>query len=205
MFYYLEGKLALCKSNLCVIDCSGVGYQLTVSLNTSDKFINKEGTTVKLYTHLAVREDGIEMFGFSSIDERETFHNLTSVSGIGPKVALSILSQFTPDKLALAICTEDVKSIAKAPGIGPKTAARIVLELRDKISKEMLATDNTSPSMPQRAGTAPRMSKNLTEATEALMVLGYDKNTILTALSGIDTEQTPVSEIVRLALRKMAR
>ena len=205
MFYYLEGKLALCKSNLCVIDCSGVGYQLTVSLNTSDKFINKEGTTVKLYTHLAVREDGIEMFGFSSIDERETFHNLTSVSGIGPKVALSILSQFTPDKLALAICTEDVKSIAKAPGIGPKTAARIVLELRDKISKEMLATDNTSPSMPQRTGTAPRMSKNLTEATEALMVLGYDKNTILTALSGIDTEQTPVSEIVRLALRKMAR
>ena len=135
MFYYLKGELALCKSNLCIIDCGGVGYQLTVSLNTSDKLLTKEGTTVKLYTHLAVREDGIELFGFSSIEERETFHNLISVSGIGPKVALSILSYFTPDKLALAICTEDVKSIAKAPGIGPKTAARIVLELRDKISK----------------------------------------------------------------------
>ena len=205
MFYYLEGKLALCKSNLCVIDCSGVGYQLTVSLNTSDKFTNKEGSTVKLYTHLAVREDGIELFGFSSIDERETFHNLTSVSGIGPKVALAILSHFTPDKLPLAICTEDVKSIAKAPGIGPKTAARIVLELRDKISKEMLSADTPVSSAPQRSSTASRMSKNLTEATEALMVLGYDKNTILTALSGIDTEQTPVSEIVRMALKKMAR
>ena len=204
MFYYLEGKLALCKGTLCVIDCSGVGYQLTVSLNTSDKFTNKEGEHVKLYTHLAVREEGVELFGFSSIDERETFHNLTSVSGIGPKVALAILSHFTPDKLALAISSEDVKSIAKAPGIGPKTAARIVLELRDKISKEILSSDLPASS-PGRTSTASKMSKNLTEATEALMVLGYDKNTILNALSGIETEQTPVSEIVRLALKKMAR
>lgn len=207
MFYYLEGKLALCKNSLCVIDCGGVGYQLTVSLNTSDKFLTKEGETVKLYTHLAVREDGVELFGFASIDERETFHNLTSVSGIGPKAALSILSYFTPDKLALAICTEDVKSIAKTPGIGPKTAARIVLELRDKISKEMLSQDsaiqtgqNTRPAMTQG-----KTSKNLSEATEALMVLGYDKNSILTALNGIDTENTPVSEIIRLALKKLSR
>ncbi len=206
MFYYLKGELALCKSNLCVIDCGGVGYQLTVSLNTSDKFLTKEGTIVKLYTHLAVREDGVELFGFSSLDERDTFHNLTSVSGIGPKVALSILSYFTPDKLALAICTEDIKSIAKTPGIGPKTAARIVLELRDKISKEMLSSElGVTSSGGSRSAPASKLSKNLSEATEALMVLGYDKNTILTALNGIDTENTPVSEIIRLALKKLSR
>lgn len=206
MFYYLKGELALCKSNLCVIDCGGVGYQLTVSLNTSNKYLTKEGTTVKLYTHLAVREDGIELFGFSTLDERDTFHNLTSVSGIGPKVALSILSYFTPDKLALAICTEDVKSIAKTPGIGPKTAARIVLELRDKISKEMLSSDAPVGATSTARSAAPtKLTKNLSEATEALMVLGYDKNTILTALGGIDTENTPVSEIIRLALKKLSR
>ena len=204
MFYYLNGVLAHCKSNLCVIDCGGVGYQLTVSLNTTDKLFGKEGTTVKLYTHLAVREDGVEMFGFSSLDERDTFHNLTSVSGIGPKVALSILSHFTPDKLALAICTEDVKSIAKAPGIGPKTAARIVLELRDKISKEMMNTDTVTSSTGVKAAPV-KLTKNLSEATEALMVLGYDKNTVLGALNGIDTENTPVSEIIRLALIKLSR
>ena len=207
MFFYLQGELAVRKSNLCVIDCAGVGYQLTVSLNTSDKLLGKEGTKVKLYTHLAVREDGVELFGFSSLEERETFHNLTSVSGIGPKVALSILSQFTPDKLALAICTEDVKSIAKTPGIGPKTAARIVLELRDKISKEML---NSDLSFAERSTTpatvkSQKTGKNLSEATEALMVLGYDKNSILAAISGIDTENTPVSEIIRLALKKLSR
>ena len=206
MFFYLQGELAVCKSNLCVIDCGGVGYQLTVSMNTSDKLLGKEGTRVKLYTHLAVREDGVELFGFSSLEERETFHNLTSVSGIGPKVALSILSQFTPDKLALAICTEDVKSIAKTPGIGPKTAARIVLELRDKISKEMLSADlGSTVQSTSVAIKTPKISKNLSEATEALMVLGYDKNSILGAINGIDTENTPVSEIIRLALKKLSR
>lgn len=206
MFFYLQGELAVRKSNLCVIDCGGVGYQLTVSLNTSDRLLGKEGSKVKLYTHLAVREDGVELFGFSSLEERETFHNLTSVSGIGPKVALSILSQFTPDKLALAICTEDVKSIAKTPGIGPKTAARIVLELRDKISKEMLSSDvSFSQPTSSPAARTTKISKNLSEATEALMVLGYDKNAILGAITGIDTEQTPVSEIIRHALKKLSR
>ena len=206
MFFYLQGELTVRKSNLCVIDCVGVGYQLTVSLNTSDRLLGKEGSKVKLYTHLAVREDGVELFGFSSLEERETFHNLTSVSGIGPKVALSILSQFTPDKLALAICTEDVKSIAKTPGIGPKTAARIVLELRDKISKEMLSSDvSFSQPTSSPAARTTKISKNLSEATEALMVLGYNKNAILGAITGIDTEQTPVSEIIRLALKKLSR
>ena len=141
MFYYLKGELVHRDTNFCVIDCGGVAYRLTVSLSTLSHLVGKDGTTVKLYTYLAVREDGVELFGFGSNEERASFNQLTSVSGIGPKVAMSVLSTFTPDRLALAICTEDVKAIAKAPGIGAKTAARIVLELRDKISKEMLSGD----------------------------------------------------------------
>ena len=137
MFYYLNGELALRDINTCVIDCGGVGYKLTISTITSESLASKLGQKVKLYTHLAVREDGVEMFGFGSNEERHTFNLLTAVSGIGPKAAMSILSVMTPDRLAMAVCTEDIKSISKAPNIGAKTAARIVLELKDKIAKEM--------------------------------------------------------------------
>ena len=206
MFYYLKGELVHRDTNFCVIDCGGVAYRLTVSLSTLSHLVGKDGTTVKLYTYLAVREDGVELFGFGSNEERASFNQLTSVSGIGPKVAMSVLSTFTPDRLALAICTEDVKAIAKAPGIGAKTAARIVLELRDKISKEMLSGD--VPSSSKTAVSAPTtapMSKSFSEATEALMVLGYDKNTVLGVLKDMDVKNTDVSEIIRLALKKLAR
>ena len=133
MFYYVCGELAYKDLNTCVIDCGGVGYKLTVSHITSESLASSVGKRVKLFTYLAVREDGVELFGFASDTERASFNRLTSVSGVGPKVAMSILSVMTPENLALAICTEDVKSIAKAPGIGSKTAARIVLELKDKI------------------------------------------------------------------------
>ena len=202
MFYYLQGELAYRDISCCVIDCGGVGYKLTVSLLTSEAYASKLGKTVKLYTHLAVREDGIELFGFGSNEEKECFNRLTSVSGIGPKAAMSILSTMTPEKLAVAICTEDKKAIAKANGIGAKSAARIILELKDKIGKDIsipdAATLTSNSSMPQN-------NKNLSEATEALAVLGYDKATILTALNGIDTAANDVGEIIRLALKKLAR
>lgn len=204
MFYYLKGELVHRDTNFCVLDCHGVAYQLTVSLTTLDRLVGKEGATVLLYTHLAVREDGVELFGFGSKEERATFHQLTSVSGVGPKVAMSILSTFSPDRLALAICTEDIRGIAKAPGIGQKTAARIVLELRDKISKEMLSGDVSTPTKSTVSRASAPTSKNLSEATEALMVLGYDKNTILGAIKNIDVQNTDVSEIIRLALKKLA-
>ncbi|MBP3583007.1 MAG: Holliday junction branch migration protein RuvA, partial [Clostridia bacterium] len=137
MLYYLKGELAYRENGMCVVDCGGVGYRLTVSLNTSDALITKVGKEVKIFTYLAVREDGVELFGFGTTDERDCFNKLTSVSGVGPKVAMSILSTLPPEKLVLAICTEDVKAIAKAPGIGSKTAARIVLELKDKFSDDM--------------------------------------------------------------------
>ena len=202
MFYYLCGELTYGDSNTCVIDCGGVGYKLTVSLITATSLSSKLNTKVKLYTHLAVREDGIELFGFGSNEERECFNHLTSVSGVGPKVAMSILSNMTPDRLALAICTEDAKAIAKTPGIGPKSAARIILELKDKISKDMMGLDTG-----KNLDTPPLKSVirgNVSEASEALMVLGYDKSTILSVLRDADPAMD-VGDIIKLALKKLTR
>ena len=203
MFYYVCGELAYKDLNTCVIDCGGVGYKLTVSLITSESLASSVGKKVKLYTYLAVREDGIELFGFSSDNERASFNRLTSVSGVGPKVAMSILSAMTPEALALAICTEDVKAIAKAPGIGSKTAARIVLELKDKISKDVSIPDASALTKGSSTATV-KGGKNLSEAMEALMVLGYDKNTVLNVLKDVDTN-IDVGEIIRMALKKLAR
>ena len=202
MFYYLCGELAYKDLSTCVIDCSGVGYKLTVSQITSESLASSVGKRVKLFTYLAVREDGIELFGFGSDEERACFNRLTSVSGVGPKAAMSILSIMTPADLAAAICTENTKAIAKASGIGGKTAARIILELKDKISKDISIPDadmlNSNSSIPAKGG------KNLSEAAEALMVLGYDKSTVLNVLKDIDTNIN-VGDIIRLALRKLAR
>ncbi len=204
MFYYLKGELAYRDINTCVIDCGGVGYKLTVSLITSEALVSKLGKEIKLFTHLAVREDGVEMFGFGSYEEKECFNRLTSVSGIGPKAAMSILSTMTPEKLALAICTDDAKAIAKSPGIGAKSALRIILELKDKMSKDML---NESITNAGNTVSASNYTSNsyVSEAMEALMVLGYDKATVLSALSGIDPAITDSGEIIRQALKKLAR
>ena len=202
MFYYLNGTLEYRDSSTCVIDCGGVGYKLTISLTTSDSLVNKMNQKVKLYTYLAVREDGIELFGFGTNEERACFNQLISVSGVGPKAAMSILSTLSPDKFSLAVCTEDVKAISKAQGIGSKTAARIVLELKDKISKDMMTLGSKVQD------TAPIQSTSnatLSEAAEALMVLGYDKNTVLNALRGLDTSSADVGEIIKAALKKLAR
>ena len=203
MFYYLNGELALCEPGCCVIDCGGVGYKLTTSLTTSQNMANKIGQKVKFFTYLAVREDGVELFGFESNEERACFNLLISVSGVGPKAATAILSMMTPDRFSLAVCTEDTKFISKTPGIGPKTAARIVLELKDKISKDMM-TATPSQTLGTASAKATPMSKNLSEATEALMVLGYDKNTVLSVIKDIDPA-TEVGSIIKAALKKLAR
>ena len=204
MFYYLSGELAYRDLSTCVIDCGGVGYKLTVSFITSESLMTKLGKQVKLYTHLAVREDGIELFGFGSYEEKECFNKLISVSGIGPKAAMSILSTMTPEKLAVAICTEDTKAIAKSPGIGAKSAARIVLELKDKMSADMLGASSTT-SVSSTSATSFVSNSAISEAAEALSVLGYDKNTVLSALKGIDPSVTDVGEIIKAALKKLAR
>lgn len=204
MFYYLRGELALLDTGFCVIDCGGVGYQLTVSQITAESLASKVGKEVKVFTSLAVREDGVEMFGFGTTDEKGAYTMLTSVSGVGPKAAMAILSIMTPEKLALAVATEDIKSISKAQNIGKKTAARIVLELKDKIAKDFISTSGTSSDVGISIDVPHQKSSNLSEASEALMVLGYDKNTVLNALKSIDPSLDPGS-IIRLALKKLAR
>jgi len=202
MYYYLNGILEFRDHNTCVIDCGGVGYKLTVSLLTSETLSAKLGQKVKLYTHLAVREDGIELFGFGSNEERACFNQLTTVSGVGPKAAMSILSTLSPDKFSLAVCTDDVKAISKASGIGTKTAMRIVLELKDKISKDMMTLGSKISA--EDVGLISSSSA-LSEATEALMVLGYDKASVLAALKGLDVSKMESGDIIKNALKKLAK
>ena len=206
MFYYLNGELALRDINMCVIDCGGVGYKLTISMITSESLASKLGQKVKLYTYLAVREDGVELFGFGSNEERHAFNLLTGVSGVGPKAAMNILSVMSPDRLAMAVCTEDIKGISKAPNIGAKTAARIVLELKDKIAKDFITSAGSEKSVGS-VGSAPHASAtsgNLSEATEALIVLGYDRSSVIKALAGIDPS-LDVGMIIKAALKKLAK
>ncbi len=203
MFYYLKGELAYRENGLCVIDCGGVGYKLTVSMNTSDILLSKLGKEVKLFTHLAVREDGIELFGFATTEERDCFNSLIAVSGVGPKAATSILSTLTPEKLALAIDGEDIKAISKAQGIGSKTAARIVLELKGKLPDSLSSITSVGASRPSEAVT--KRSGAFQDASEALISLGYDKSSVLDALKNIDPASRDASEIIRLALKKLMR
>ncbi|MBR5448552.1 MAG: Holliday junction branch migration protein RuvA [Clostridia bacterium] len=204
MFYYLNGELTVRDINFCVIDCGGVGYQLTISLTTSESLAAKMNQKVKLYTHLAVREDGVEMFGFGTVEEKTAFNLLTSVSGVGPKAAMSILSIMTPERLSLAIMNDETKAIAKAQNIGAKTAARIILELKDKVAKDMIYSGGNSTLGDVASVAHTTIGGNLGEAAEALAALGYDKATITTVLKDIDSK-LPSGEIIRLALKKLAR
>ena len=206
MYYYVKGELTYSDQSTAVVECAGVGYRLTISLITSDVLSRKRGEIVRLFTHLSVREDGIELFGFLSEEERNVFNLLTAVSGVGPKAAMSLLSSFSPDKLIFAVGTEDVKSLARANGIGSKTAARIVLELKDKVSGDFFRQSGATAANPD--GTlidAPRKSGKLSEATEALTALGYDKSQILAALRGVDIEKLSLEEIITAALRKFVK
>ena len=200
MFYYIRGALAYSDLTTAVIDAGGVGYKMTVSQTTHDA-LPSLGKEAKLFTHMAVREDGIELFGFATLDELTAFKLLISVSGVGPKVAISILSLLTPQKFTAVVCSEDKKTLGKASGVGAKTAARIILELKDKISKDMMSSGSKNLDTPP---IKIAIGGNIAEASEALAVLGYDKNTILSVLKGIDPS-TEVGEIVKTALKKLTR
>lgn len=209
MFYYIEGKLAHLDYGFAVIDANGVGYKMTITQTTYEAMPPhlsvSEAPIVRLYTYMAVREDGIELFGFASEAELEAFKLLITVSGVGPKAAIAILSVFSPDKLAITIMNEDTKAIAKANGIGAKTAARIVLELKDKVSK----TYGESISVPQNTvsskETAIAGSSKLSDAQSALLVLGYTKTEILAALRGVDISNKETDDIIRLALKNLSK
>ena len=207
MFYYISGKLAMANPTTAVIDAGGVGYKLTISENTYNALPPRhtvESPTAKLYTYMAVREDGIELFGFASETELSSFKMLLSVSGVGPKAAISILSLLTPEKFALAVCTEDRKTISKANGIGPKTAARIILELKDKLMKET-DIDAAANASIESAAPVKTNSGKLSEAQDALMVLGYSRAEALNVLKNIDTQTLGLEEIIKRALKLLMK
>ncbi len=198
MFYYIYGTLAHREAGVAVIDCGGVGYKLTVSQNTLSELDRNAARSdkAKLYTYMAVREDDVELFGFYTEDELASFKLLLTVSGIGPKAAMGVLSAFTPDGLARAVSSEDTKAIARANGIGAKGAARIVLELKDKLSYSGDTTEKI-----QMPSTAPKAKgSHLTEAAEALTALGYSRAEVNTVLAKMDTGGKDAGEIIRLAL-----
>lgn len=207
MFYFISGKLAHLDATFAVVDAGGVGYKLTISGATYSQMpphrSTEEKPTVTLYTHMAVREDGIELFGFATEEELDSFKLLITVSGVGPKAAISILSLLSPAKLALAICTDDKKTIAKASGIGPKTAARIVLELKDKLKGHSFADVDTDESISVFDDIST--SDKRADALSALTVLGYTRGEAEAVLKKIDTATLEVDDIIKEALKKLMR
>ena len=206
MFYYISGKLAYLDPTFAVIDAGGVGYKLTISQTTFSqlsKSTDEATDLTKLYTYMSVREDGVELYGFSSVEELDAYKLLITVSGVGPKAATAILSQLTPQRLTVAILNDDKKSISQANGIGPKTAARIILELKDKLAKVSFADSNIS--IEAEDFVASSGSNNLSDALDALIALGYSRNEANSVLKTIDTKNSELDDIIRLALKKMMK
>ena len=203
MYYYLNGTLDTATMTYAVIECAGVGYRVNISANTFSKIASSVGGKVKIYTYLSVREDAMELFGFATEDEKRAYELLIGVSGIGPKAAIAILSALTVKNLTFAILSGDVKSISSANGVGAKTAARVVLELKDKIGKEfpdaMQKVDDEEPI----AAVGNTAGAVLDEAREILLTLGYTRSEIQSALKGVSASDT--DSCVREALRKLMK
>ena len=200
MFYYVSGIVAHVEPYLAVIDCGGVGYACRTTNYTLS--VLKKGDKAKLFTYLNVREDAMELYGFATQEELSLFQQLISVSGVGPKAALSILSASTPANLALSIITGDEKALTCAQGIGKKIAQRIILELKDKLAKGQIAPGGESYG---GTGVTVIPENKGSEAAAALAVLGYSTGEIGVALKGIDLEALTLEEIVRQALKKMVK
>ncbi len=205
MIHCLTGELIILDalSMTAVIDCCGVGYKVAITGNTLTKLNNPAASAkekVRLYTYMAVREDAVELYGFYTTEELDTFRMLIGVSGVGPKAAVAILSIMTPAALSAAIQAEDAKALSRAQGVGGKTAARIVLELKDKFAKKLFA------DIPETAGAAPAAvsSGHLSDARDALLVLGYSRSEITAALQGQDPA-SDTEEIIRKALAKLMK
>ena len=203
MFYYIKGPLAYKDTSTAVVEAGGVGYKMTVSQTTVNS-LPAVGGTVKLYTHMSVREDGVELFGFYSTEEMAAFKLLINVSGVGPKVAVSILSFLTPDKFILAVSSEDAKLLSKANGVGAKTAARIILELKDKLPA-LGGVSMGDVSASATATASGGSSSELADAIEALSAIGYTRAEITAALRGVDTSKMTLEEIFKAATKKLMK
>jgi len=198
MFYYIKGLVTELEPNFAVIDCGGVGYGLSVSTNTVSSLRLNE--SVRLYVAESIGENNFDLYGFSTKSEKRCFEMLTAVSGIGPKAAMSILSYNTPEGLAVAIMNEDVKALTVAPGIGKKIAQRVILELKDKMSKE---NSDVQLQIPVAIRTAENTMLN--DAVAALSVLGYSSVEINPVLAKLDTAGMSAEQIIKAVLKMMVK
>ncbi len=199
MYAYLNGRVAEKGPNSLVIDVNGVGYLLSVSMNTLQE-TPPVGESMKVHTVLSVKEDAMELFGFATQEEKRMFTRLLLVSGIGPKVALSILGSMPLRDLTLAIVTGDITALSRAPGVGKKTAQRIALELKEKVDE----SDLTSSSVPPSKSFTAVQEDAAQEALAALQALGYTAAEAAKAISSVRGQSDSANELVRLALRNMA-
>lgn len=197
MIYSVKGELIHIEQGLAVVECGGLGYACRTTANTLAKI--RSSKEVRLFTYLHLTENAIDLFGFADSAELSCFKQLISVSGVGPKAALSILSDITPSKLALCITTGDSKTLTRSPGIGAKIASRIVLELKDKIAKEQHFTAAELNSVPA----AVVCGSNVSEALTALAVLGFGQAQAQAALAGADADMG-VEELIKFALKNLA-
>lgn len=202
MFAYIKGKLTYKYNDYVVIETGGVGYMIFTALSTLQS-IGNIGDEVTMFTYMHVREDAMSLYGFATHDELSMFEFLISVSGVGPKVAISLISAVSPSKFGLAVITDDIKTLTQAPGIGKKIAQRIILELKDKIKKEKFAQGGgiEIDGVPEADG----QNSKISEAISALMVLGYTSAEASRAVSGVYAEDMDIESIVRNSLKEMTK
>lgn len=200
MLYCVKGELIHLEPRMAVVSCSGVGFRLQITMNTARQ-MPSIGSEAMLYTFMNVREDAIELFGFADQGEMTCFKQLTAISGVGPKAGLSILSELTPERVALAVASGDYKALTKAAGVGPKLAQRIVLELKDKVGANLAASAGGT-ELP--AAVTVSASSNAAQAVDALTVLGFTAGEASQAVGRLDSA-LPVETLVRDALKMLAR
>lgn len=201
MIYSLKGILTIKTNDMAVIECSGVGYGCRTTLNTISS-LGRIGEEAFLLTYMHVREDNVELFGFASEQELYCFKLLISVSGVGPKVALAILSDTTPERFALNVASGDYKAFTKTKGVGPKVAQRVVLELKDKIAKEQLSGASFTSEIPDFS--VVHQGGNSSEAIAALVVLGYSQTEATTVIAKLDPNLS-IEEMIRQSLKAFAK
>ena len=205
MIAYVKGELAQKQIGYVVIDVGGLGYKIFMSEPSIDE-IGNIGDTVKVHTYYKVSEDDISLFGFNTQEELRMFELLISVSGIGAKTALAMLACIEPSQFAIAVISNDIDTLKKIPGVGPKSAQRIVLELKDKMKKEQQIAELTNASLEQKSKVKKIIvaDSKVQEATDALQVLGYTKKDVEKALEQIDTNDLSVEDIIKRALRELS-
>ena len=196
MFYYIEGTVSVIEQNLAVLDVGGVGYACNTTLNTLSHL--ETGKKARLYTYCNVKEDAFDIYGFYELSEKRCFELLISVSGVGPKAAISILSAHAPEALAMAIINDDDRALTVAQGIGKKTAQRIILELKDKVGKDAASLAGRGGAITSPGAAA---GSKLNDAASALAVLGYSPGEISAAMRSIDADSMTVEEIIREVLK----